>query len=266
MGELGGRWAVVTGASSGLGSDFARELAARGANVVLVARRKERLEAVAAEVALEHGVETRVVPLSLSAPGAAEVLAERLADEGIAVDVLVNNAGFGLYGPEKDHPWEREQEMLQLDVVALVHLTRTFLGGMLERGRGWILQVASVGAYQPSPNYTVYAAAKAFVLSYGEALAFELRGTPVKMSVLSPGVTRTEFLEVSGQTPGLFHRATMMESRRVVRQGVDALLRGKPSHVPGLMNKASLFSLRFLPRRVQAWMASRLMDTGPPNA
>src|SRR5512146_2868283 len=167
--------ALVTGASSGLGADFARQLAARGANLILVARREEQLRAVAAEIEAAHHVATKVVPLDLAAPGAPDTLYQQLHDQGAQVDILVNNAGFGLYGDFTALPWEKEREMLVLDMIALTHLTRLFLADMLERNSGYILQVASIGAYQPSPSYAAYSAAKAYVLSLGEALNYELR-------------------------------------------------------------------------------------------
>jgi short-subunit dehydrogenase len=262
MSELKGRWAVVTGASSGLGADFARELARRGCNTVLVARRKERLEALSDELEREHGVGTRVLATSLADRAAPQRLYDTVRDAGIEADVLVNNAGFGCYGPFLDIPWQREAEMLDVDVVALTHLTKLFAPDMVARGRGWILQMASIGAYQPSPTYATYSAAKAYVLSFGEALAYELRKTGVVVTVVSPGVTRTEFLEVSGQRPTLYQRMMMMDSPAVARIGIRALLRGRPSVVPGLMNAAVAQSLRVMPRRLQAAVANLAMNVG----
>ncbi|HEX2484649.1 MAG TPA: SDR family oxidoreductase [Myxococcota bacterium] len=262
MADLHGRCALVTGASSGLGVDFARELARRGARLVLVARREPRLRALADELAKETGVEVRVEAVDLADPGAREALADRLAAERVEVDVLVNNAGFGVYGPFLDIPWERERQMLELDVAAVVHLTKLFAQGMVARGRGWILQVASIGAYQPSPTYASYSAAKAFVLSFGEALSFELRHTGVKVTVVSPGVTATEFLRVSGQSPSLYQRLAMMRSADVARAGVRAMLKGRPSVVPGLVNKVPAFLMRLTPRRLQARIAHLSMTMG----
>jgi short-subunit dehydrogenase len=262
MTELRGRRALVTGASSGLGADFARVLAEQGCHVVLVARRAERLEALAKELRERHGVEVHTLAMSLSEPEAAQALHARVAGLGLEIDVLVNNAGFGVFGEFLAVPWEREREMLQLDVLAVVHLSKLFGAEMVRRGRGWILQVASIGAYQPTPSYATYSAAKAFVLSFGEALAFELRKTGVKVTVVSPGVTRTEFLQVSGQKPTLYQRTAMMESADVARAGIRALLRGKPSTVPGFVNKVPAFLMRFTPRRLQARMAHATMTLG----
>jgi hypothetical protein len=254
--------ALVTGASSGLGTDFARQLAAAGAHLVLVARREDRLQELAAGLRQEHGVDVRVIAMDLSTPEAGEKLEAQLAAEGLDVDILVNNAGFGVYGPFVGIPWERERQMLELDIVTLTDLTKRFVRGMVERDRGWILQVASIGAYQPSPTYATYSAAKAYVLSFGEALAYELRKTNVKVSVLSPGVTKTEFLEVSGQKPTLYQRAMMMTSEDVVRAGLKALHRGKPSLIPGLGNFLAAWSLRFTPRRLVPAIANWAMTVG----
>ncbi|HEB90503.1 MAG TPA: SDR family oxidoreductase [Deltaproteobacteria bacterium] len=256
--KIRGRWGLVTGASSGIGADFCRLLAEEGMHLVLVARREDRLKALADELRT-HGVVTRIIALDLARPDAAAELKRRTDEAGLEIDLLVNNAGFGLYGPDLEIPWEREHEMLELDIVAVVDLTKRYARDMVRRGRGWIIQVASVGAYQASPTYAAYSAAKAFVLSYGEALAYELRGTGVSVTVLSPGVTRTEFLEVSGQAPAFYHRLTMMDPRAVTKAGLDAVLRGRPSVIPGLVNKIAAFSLRFMPRRWQAVTAHLTM-------
>ena len=259
MSMLKGRWALVTGASSGLGTDFARVLAEEGAHLVLVARREDRLRQLAGELEHSRGVRTLVLPADLGAKDAPRELYDRLAERGIAVDVLVNNAGFGVYGNFTEIPWDRERQMLELDILALVHLTKLFAQDMVKRDFGRILQVASIGAYQPSPTYATYSAAKAFVLSFSEALSYELRHTHVKVTVVSPGVTATEFLQVSGQTPTFYQRLAMMTSDKVARVGVRAMLKGKTSAIPGLVNSLPTFSLRFMPRRAQAAVASRLM-------
>jgi hypothetical protein len=229
---------------------------------VLVARRADRLESLAKELRERHGVEVEPLAMSLSEPEAPAELHQRVSARGLEIDVLVNNAGFGVYGDFLSVPWEREREMLQLDVMAVVQLTKLFGADMVKRGRGWILQVASIGAYQPSPTYGTYSAAKAFVLSFGEALAFELRNTGVQVTVVSPGVTRTEFLQVSGQKPTLYQRMSIMESDAVARAGIRAMLRGKPSTVPGLVNKIPAFLMRLTPRRLQARMAHATMTLG----
>ncbi len=261
MSDLSGRWSLVTGASSGLGRDFAELLAERRSPVVLVARREDRLRKLAGELEGRHGVRTHVVPLDLAASGAARALYEQVQSAGIAVDLLVNNAGFGLFGPFFELSAERQTEMLELDVVSLTELTRLFGADMVARNFGYILLLSSIGAYQPSPGYAAYSAAKSYVLNFGEALSYELRRTNVKVSVLSPGITKTEFLEVSGQEPTLYQRLAMMPSRKVAEIGLRALLRGKPSTVPGLANALTVQSLRLVPRRTAAALANLLMSS-----
>jgi len=262
MVDLRGRWALVTGASSGLGADFARALAARGANVALVARREDRLKQLAGELETRHGIRTRVVALDLGAPGAAHELSDRLRADGVAVDLLINNAGFGLYGPFLEIDWARERQMLELDVLALVELTKLFAKEMAARGSGFVLQVSSIGAFQPTPSYATYSAAKSFVLSFGEAIAHELRPRGVRVCTVCPGVTATEFLTVAGQRKTLYQRLSMMQSPAVVRSALRALFRGRTSVVPGLGNKLAAVSMRLLPRRFQAAIASAAMNVG----
>lgn len=262
MSVLKGKTALVTGASSGLGVDFATILAERGCDLVLVARREERLQKLAEDLRGRHGVQVHVIAMSLAPLGSAQELYGRIRALKVDVDALINNAGFGLHGPFIEIPWQREEEMLLLDVVALVHLTKLFVRDMVARNFGYVLQVSSTGAYQPSPTYASYSAAKAFVLSFGEALSYELRGTNVKVSVLSPGVTETEFLQVAGQAKSLYQRMSMMASRPVAEIGIQAMLRGKPSTVAGVMNALTAWSLRFMPRRMQAAMASAAMQLG----
>lgn len=257
--DLHGRTALVTGASSGLGVHFAEELAGRGADVVLVARRRERLEAVAGDLSARFGIGVRPVAMDLEDPAAADELYRQLQEQGVAVDILVNNAGFGAYGAFLDVPWEKTRSMIRIDVLALVALTRRFLPDMVARGYGRVLHVASIAAYQPSPLYAAYGGAKAFVLSFGEALDHELAGTGVTSTVVSPGVTRTEFLEVAGQSPTLFQRLTMMDAKDVAARGIRAMLRGRRSLVTGWINSLLTWSVRLFPRRMVAATAERLM-------
>ncbi|HUP92822.1 MAG TPA: SDR family oxidoreductase [Solimonas sp.] len=259
QGILTGRTALVTGASSGLGVDFARELAGHGVRLVIVARREDQLKKVQQEIQAAHGVEVTTVVLDLGQPNAPQALYDLVKQQRLQVDVLVNNAGFGLYGRDLDIPWDRTNQMLQLDIVALTHLTKLFARDMVKRSYGYILQVASIGAYQPSPTYAAYSAAKAYVLSYGDALNFELRGTGVSCTVVSPGVTETEFLQVAGQKRNWFHNSTMMSSAEVARIGIRAMLKRRYSIVTGWMNAITAFSTRFTPRPVLAWLTDRMM-------
>ncbi|MGH8482195.1 MAG: SDR family NAD(P)-dependent oxidoreductase [Nevskiaceae bacterium] len=258
-GSLSGRTALVTGASSGLGVDFARELAQRGCRLVLVARREELLKKLQAELQQQHGAAVSVMTLDLGDPGAPQMLYDTLKAQGLAVDILVNNAGFGLYGLELEIPWERTRQMLMLDIVALTHLTKLFARDMVRRGYGRMLQVASIGAYQPSPTYAAYSAAKSYVRSFSQALNFELRGTGVSSTVISPGITATEFLKVSGQKPTAYQRLMMMSSAEVARIGVRAMLKGRYSIVPGFLNWLTALFTMVTPDRVNAATAYRLM-------
>lgn len=256
---LTGKTALVTGASSGLGVDFARELAQRGARVVLVARREDLLKKVQAEIKAAHPVDVITIALDLGAPNAAQALFDLLRQQRVQVDVLVNNAGFGVFGKELDIPWARTEQMLQLDIVALTQLTKLFAREMVQRGFGYVLQVASIGAYQPSPGYAAYSAAKSYVLSFSEALNYELKGTGVSCTAVSPGVTATEFLQVSGQKTSLYQRALMMQSADVARLGVKAMLKRRSSIITGFLNWLIAMSVRFTPRPIVLWSTDRAM-------
>lgn len=258
-GILAGKCALVTGASSGLGVDFSRELAAQGARLVIVARREDQLKKVQEEIKAKYGVEVMTVALDLSAAGAPQALYDLVKQNRLQVDVLVNNAGFGLYGNELDIPWEKTNQMLQLDIVTLTHMTKIFARDMVKRSYGYILQVASVGAYQPSPTYAAYSAAKSYVLSFSQALNCELGGTGVSCTAVSPGATATEFLQVSGQKSNPFLTATMMTSAEVARIAINAMLKRRYSIVPGWVNKLLTFFARITPDPINAMLALRLM-------
>ncbi|MEL7060936.1 MAG: SDR family oxidoreductase [Acidobacteriota bacterium] len=254
--DLRGRRALVTGASSGLGVEFARQLAAAGADLVLVARRRDRLETLAAELSEREGIDARVEALDLATPDAPDILLGRTEGDGLAVDLLINNAGFGVYGDYLTIPWERERQMIQLDIMAVAHLTKVFAAPMVERGWGRILQVASIASYQPVPTYSVYGAAKAFVRDFSEAVSVELEPHGVSSTVLSPGVTRTEFFDVAGQQRRtLYQRLLMMSSARVAKIGLRALLAQRRSVVPGIGNRIGAFSTRLVPRSVATRVA-----------
>jgi short-subunit dehydrogenase len=259
--ELSGKTALVTGASSGLGSDFAIQLADMGCNVILVARRNEQLEKLKLKILEKNAVDVTVIPMDLTSPDAPRVLYDQIKEIGKNVDVLINNAGYGIYGYFTDVPWEKEKNMLELDIISVVHLTKLFVADMLKRDFGYILQVASIGAYQPSPTYATYAAAKSFVLHFGEALNYELRNTHVNCTVLSPGITATEFLKVSGQKATLYQRVFMMQSADVVSIALGKMLKGAPSVVAGFRNALSVWFNRFLPRQWTAMASYLLMRT-----
>lgn len=262
MNTLRGRRALVTGASSGLGADFARNLAGRGCHLILVARREEQLRTLAQELTARHGVEVDVIPMNLVERDAPQLVYDQIKASGRVVDVLINNAGLGLHGQFLDIPWERERAMLELDMLVLVHMTKLFVKDMVARRYGYIMQIASNGAFQPTPTYATYSAAKSFVLSFGEAIHYELRDTGVKVIVVAPGVTRTEFLQVAGQRPTLYQRTLAMDSPDVVDRAIQAMLRGQSCTVPGFANWFLAWSTRFMPRQLAAAIANQTMTRG----
>lgn len=256
---LRGKRALVTGASSGLGVAFAKDLAARGCNLILVARRGDLLRNVQKEISDRYRVEVEIIAMDLSAVESPVALYEQIKKTGRTADVLVNNAGFGVYGEFKDIPWETEMEMLELNMITVAHLTKLFLSDMLDRNFGYILNVASTGAYQATPLYAIYSATKSFVLLFSEALNYELKNTNVKCTALSPGVTETEFHKVAGQQYTLYHRLTMMTSEDVAKIGIESMLKGKPSLVAGSMNAITIWLNRFSPRSLSTATAYYLM-------
>jgi hypothetical protein len=260
--DLRGRTALVTGASSGIGVSFARQLAAMGAGLVLTARRKDRLDSLADELRAEHGVDVETIALDLGDPGAPKALFDATEGAGKPVDVLVNNAGFGTQARFDRMAWTKASEQLQLNVVSLTELTHRFLAPMLTRGRGYVLNVSSIGAYMAVPGYATYAAGKAYVLSFTEALAAELAGTPVRACCLCPGGTRTEFFQAAGQKPGWLVEASLMSADRCARIGLRALFGGRRNIIAGIANTLMCWSLRLVPRRLAAWIAGFVMGGG----
>jgi short-subunit dehydrogenase len=237
--------ALITGASAGLGADFARQLAKRGFALVLAARRKDRLDALAKELGNARGV-----GIDLSKKDAAARLMADIAAAGEEVEILVNNAGFGLIGRFADLDAKRLRQMIDLNVGTLTELCRAVAPQMIARQSGGILNVASTAAFQPGPKMAVYFATKAFVLSLSEALHEELKPHGVKVSCLCPGPTQTEFGNVAGfGGNGLFDRVAM-ESPQVVAAGLAGLDRNHAVVVPGLMNKIGAASTRFAPRPI----------------
>jgi uncharacterized protein len=255
--------ALVTGASSGIGADLARELARDGHDLVLAARRVGPMEALARELA-GLGAGATVVAADLAQPGAAAGLVGAVGERGLTVDVLINNAGLGANGRFDESDAARNAEMLQVNVVALTELTRLLLPGMIARGRGRVLLVASTAGFQPGPQMAVYCATKAYVLSFGEALAYELRGTGVTVTTLCPGATATEFSRVAqaGET-GLFKHALIpvSSSAEVARAGYRALKAGRRLQIVGLLNKVLAIAGRVGPRAVSLPIASSMMSS-----
>jgi short-subunit dehydrogenase len=239
---------LITGASSGIGQELARLFAADGARLVLVARSRGKLAELAGELAAAHGTQARVLPADLSQPGSAGEIAAALAAEHVDVDVLVNNAGFGAPGSVADLGADRQLEVIEVNVAALTRLTALLLPGMVARRRGAILNVASTAAFQPGPHQAVYCATKAYVLSFSEALAEELRGSGVRVTCLAPGPTDTGFASQAGMAGTRLFRLGVMDAARVARAGHDGLRRGKTLVIPGTANRALAFAVRLSPR------------------
>lgn len=257
--DLLGKWAVVTGASSGLGADFADILAGRGCSLVLVARREERLLSLKSR--LERAdVKVLVLPLDLSQSDAPARLYAFTKDRNLTIDFLINNAGFGKTGPFIAGTWEYDERMLNLNVRAVHHLTKLFVTEMVARGEGRILNVASVAGFRPLGNFAAYAATKAYVLHLSEAIHAELAAmrVDVQVSALCPGLTRTEFFDAGKATR--FMKWSMMDSLPVARAGIDLMLHGGAYVVPGWLNRFIIFLGRVLPRTWLTKTALPLLD------
>jgi len=239
---------LITGASSGIGSELARCFAEGGSDLVVVARREDRLRELSKELSSRYGVQVRALPKDLNLPAAGREIEEDLRNAGIQVDVLVNNAGFGDYGAFTSLTLERQMKMVQVNVCAVTELTRRFLPGMIERRRGGVLNVASAAAFQPGPLMSVYYATKAYVLHFSEGIAEELAGTGVSVTCLCPGPTVTEFGADSHMDGTLLFRMGAMPAARVARAGYDGYRAGKVIVIPGLRNKLVAFSVRTGPR------------------
>ncbi len=258
------RTALVTGATSGIGLELARLLAADGHDLVVVARAREKLAIVAQELASRHKVQVRCEPSDLAAVGAAEDLWAELEGAGISIDILVNNAGVGLSGPLLDQNPEVVARMLQLNVASLTSLTRLALPAMRRRGWGRILNVASLAAHQPGgPGMAAYYASKAYVLSFSRGLASELRGSGVSVTVLSPGPTRTRFERTAGASETLLYRVLpKMSAAAVARAGYLGMVRRSGVVVPGLLAKLLAFAGELPPRRIALEVNRLLLGHG----
>jgi len=254
-----GTTALITGASSGLGTEFATRFAARGANVVLVARREDRLRDLAERLERAHGVTATAIALDLSRPDAAAELRRELEVRGIVIQSLVNNAGFGMRGAFAESDAARTAQMVQLNVAALVGISGEFLPDLVRDGRGVLVNIASTGAYQPCPNMAVYGATKAFVLSFTEALAYETRESRLRVLAVSPGATRTEFFDVVGtedasvgrfQTP---EQVVSLSFRELDKRDTP------PSVVSGRSNAVTAKLVGLMPRRLVLAISGRVL-------
>ncbi|HEY0253554.1 MAG TPA: SDR family oxidoreductase [Kofleriaceae bacterium] len=252
--ELSGLRALVTGGSSGIGAAIARELAARGADLVLTARRKDALAEVAASC---PGVRVDTVVGDLGRDASANAVWAAATASG-PIDILVNNAGFGAFRAFGATEWSRDAEMIQLNLTSLVELTKLYLGQ--QRPRGYIVNIASIGAYQSVPNMALYAATKAFVRNFSEGLHVELRGSTISCTCICPGGTKTAFHENAGAGDySWLANASMMTAEAVAQTSVKAMLAKRRTVIPGLINKLSCFGVRFVPRSIASWMSQRVL-------
>ena len=261
--------ALITGASAGLGLEFAKLFAADKHDLVLVARRKDRLDELATKLAADHQVKVEVIAADLMAADASDKILREVAERKLEIDFLVNNAGYGTTGRFVGSDVAKERGMIAVNVTALTELTRGVLPGMIARGRGRVLNISSTAAFQPGPFMAVYYASKAYVSSFSEALVYELKGTGVTVTVSCPGPTLTEFSQVAGMEKSrLFAKGGAMSSVDVATQAYRAMHAGKVMIVHGFMNALSAFSVRFSPRWLVRAIAGTLnsgKDDGKPQ-
>jgi short-subunit dehydrogenase len=250
--------ALVTGASSGIGLELARLFAADGHDVVLVARRKPELEALAARLVSERAVAAHVIPEDLADASAPERLVAELGRRGLEIEFLVNNAGFGARSPFVELELRRQLDMVQVNVATLVHLTRLLLPAMIARKSGRILNLGSTAGFQPGPGMAVYYATKAFVNSFTEALAFELRGTGVTATLSCPGATATEFGQVANSGKSRLFKMGAMGAEPVAAAAYRAMMSGRGTLIHGAKNKVAIHGQRFIPRATTRAIAARL--------
>ncbi|ROM67406.1 short-chain dehydrogenase [Pseudomonas brassicacearum] len=252
-------WVLITGASSGFGEEFARQYAAQGKSLVLVARRLDKLEALSAQLRQRFAIEVMVEQVDLSSIPAVIELHKRLSERNIVVDVLINNAGHGLQGPFLNQPLDRSQAMIDLDIASLTAMTHLFATDMRARKRGHILMVASLLSFQGVKNFAVYSAAKAYVLRFSDALHRELKRDGVIVTALCPGMSDTGFAQSARQTLTPALKMVMMQPQPVVRAGIRALQAGRISVVPGFGNKAMTVLTWATPRCFHQGLMARIM-------
>jgi short-subunit dehydrogenase len=260
MGGLSAMAVLITGASTGIGKELAYHFAKNGHHLVLVARSKDKLQTLAASLRDTFGVDVYVIAKNLERMDSVKEVYEEVQREGITVDYLVNNAGFGVFGSTLETDWDQESGMIELNVKALTYLTKLFVPDMVKRGKGGILQVASTAAFQPGPLMAVYYATKAYVLSYSEALENELRGSGVTVTVLCPGPTRTDFADRAKLEQSKLFNSGVMDVQTVAKIGYDGFMKGKRIVIPGIKNRLLACLVRFLPRKLVTDMVRYVQD------
>jgi uncharacterized protein len=251
-----GKWALVTGASAGIGLEFARQLAAGGANLVLTARRNDRLAQLALDLMANYKIHVEPFPADLARPDTPREIFRFTQQKNLPIEILVNNAGFGKYGEFFRADSQRLLEMVQVNVAAVVNLTHLYLPAMAERRSGYVLIVSSTAAYQAVPYLSTYAATKAFELIFAEGVAEEMRAYGVKVCCLCPGSTESEFRQVAGQPPRTARRRETAE--KVARTGLEALAEGRPVVISGRQNWVSVEAQRLVPRRLVTRVAAHM--------
>jgi uncharacterized protein len=251
--------ALITGASNGLGVEFAKIHAAKGDNLVLVARSKDKMNLLKAEIEKRHDVSVYVIGRDLSETGAPKTIYNELKTQKIHVDYLINNAGFGDFGLYEKSNWEKQLQMINLNITAVAYFTRLFLPDMIKNNYGKILNIASTASFQPGPTMSVYFATKAFVLSFSEAIANEVKGTGVTVTALCPGATATGFKTAASLDNSNLFKGEIATSKSVAEYGYKAMMKGKTVVIHGLMNKIMAFSVRFAPRNVVTAIAKLKM-------
>jgi len=252
MTKFTGKTALVTGASSGIGESITRQLAETGCNLILVARREDKLNELKQELEDKHEITITTISHDLATPEAGQQLYQKTQSMGLNVDILINNAGYAKHGPFHDTPLETHIHMMGLLTTTLTELTYLYSQDMKKQREGYILLVASIAGFMPIPQFSTYAASKAFVLSLGESLSKELSAFGINVTTLCPGGTATEFMDVSGQNITGLRSHAIMTSDAVAKSGLKALSKGKTVIVPGLLYKISMASLRAVPRGLQA--------------
>ena len=257
--------ALITGASAGFGVEFARLFARHHNDVILTARRADRLAELAASLKAEYGINAHVIVADLAAHDGARGLFDAVQERGLEVEYLVNNAGFGTFGPFAETDPNESMDLVRVNIAALTELTALFLPAMVERHSGRVLNVASAAAFQPGPLMATYYASKAYGLHFSEALNEELEGTGVSVTALCPGAVMTEFQQVAGmETSGLVVNKRLISVEDVVEAGYEAMMRGTAHVVPGLGPKLLSFGVRFMPRRFVAKFVHRMQAERTP--
>lgn len=259
--DFQGRWALITGASAGIGLALAHELAFCGAKLILTARRKDRLDSLAEEL-LAQGTEVRIVAADLNDPGAAQQIFDATEGAGLSVDILINNAGLGQYGAFHSNPIEKEARQVRVNCESMVRIARLFVSPMVERRRGWVLVTASTASFLPLPYLSTYAATKAFDRFFALGLAQEVKRFGVKVTALCPGPTESEFFDVSGA--GTLKRG-LQSAEDVARIGIAALARGKRTVIPNFPGRITAFLVRLMPISLVPWFVEKYARPSSPS-